>query len=102
LFDRAIDRQVLSAGVLQQVYGPVRLGFQTSINLETGELFNTDIILDYSRRTYGLTLRYNPNLQVGSIVFRINSFNWSSNQDLLSSPEIGAVEAGVGQTNNPF
>lgn len=102
LFDRAIDRQVLSAGFLQQVYGPVRLGFQTSINLETGEFFNTDIILDYSRRTYGLTLRYNPNLQVGSIVFRINSFNWSSNQDLLSSPEIGAVEAGVGQTNKPF
>jgi hypothetical protein len=102
LFDRVIDRQVLSAGFLQQVYGPVRLGFQTSINLDTGEFFNTDIILDYSRRTYGLTLRYNPNLQVGSIVFRINSFNWSSNQDLLSSPEIGAVEAGVGQTNNPF
>jgi hypothetical protein len=102
LFDRVIDRQVVSAGFLQQVYGPVRLGFQTSINLDTGEFFNTDVILDYSRRTYGLTLRYNPNLQVGSIVFRINSFNWSSNQDLLSSPEIGAVEAGVGQTNNPF
>jgi Protein of unknown function (DUF3769) len=102
LFDRVIDRQVVSAGFLQQVYGPVRLGFQTSINPDTGEFFNTDVILDYSRRTYGLTLRYNPNLQVGSIVFRINSFNWSSNQDLLSSPEIGAVEAGVGQTNKPF
>jgi Protein of unknown function (DUF3769) len=102
LFDRVIDRQVLSAGFLQQVYGPIRLGFQTSINLDTGEFFNTDIILDYSRRTYGLTLRYNPNLQVGSIVFRINSFNWGSNQDLLSSPEIGVVEAGVGQTNSPF
>ncbi|WP_404789750.1 DUF3769 domain-containing protein [Altericista sp. CCNU0014] len=102
LFDRVIDRQVVSAGFLQHVYGPVRLGFQTSINLDTGEFFNTDIILDYSRRTYGLTLRYNPNLQVGSIVFRINSFNWGSNQDLLTSPEIGAVEAGVGQTNPPF
>lgn len=102
LFDRFIDRQVISAGFLQQVYGPVRLGFQTSINLDTGEFFNTDIILDYSRRTYGLTLRYNPNLQVGSIVFRINSFNWVSNQDPLSSPEIGVVEAGVGQTNSPF
>lgn len=102
LFDRVIDRQVVSAGFLQHVYGPVRLGFQTSINLDTGEFFNTDVILDYSRRTYGLTLRYNPNLQVGSIVFRINSFNWGSNQDLLTSPEIGAVEAGVGQTNPPF
>jgi Protein of unknown function (DUF3769) len=80
----------------------VRLGVQTSINLDTGDFFNTDIILDYSRRTYGLTLRYNPNLQTGSLVFRINSFNWGSNQDLLSSPEIGVVEAGVGQTNSPF
>ncbi len=102
LFDRVIDRQVVSAGFLQHVYGPVRLGFQTSINLDTGEFFNTDVILDYSRRTYGLTLRYNPNLQVGSIVFRINSFNWGSNQDLLTSPEIGATEAGVLQTNPPF
>ena len=60
LFDRFVDRQTLSLGFLQQVYGPVRLGFQTAINLETGEFFNTDIILDYSRRTYGLSLRYNP------------------------------------------
>ncbi len=102
LFDRAVDRQTLSFGLLQQVYGPVRLGFQTSVNLETGEFFNTDIILDYSRRTYGLRLRYNPNLQLGAIEFRINSFNWVSNRDPLKSPEVGVVEAGVGQTNDPF
>jgi Protein of unknown function (DUF3769) len=102
LFDRAVDRQTLSFGILQQVYGPVRLGFQTSINLETGEFFNTDIILDYSRRTYGLRLRYNPNLQLGAIEFRINSFNWVSNRDPLKSPEVGVVEAGVSQTNDPF
>jgi lipopolysaccharide export system protein LptA len=102
LFDRFVDQQVVSAGFLQQIYGPFRLGFQTSINLDSGELFNTDIILDYSRRTYGITLRYNPNLQVGSLVFRINSFNWVSNPDPLQGPEIGVVEAGVGQTNSPF
>jgi Protein of unknown function (DUF3769) len=102
LFDRAVDRQTLSFGILQQVYGPVRLGFQTSINLETGEFFNTDIILDYSRRTYGFRLRYNPNLQLGAIEFRINSFNWVSNRDPLKSPEVGVVEAGVSQTNDPF
>ncbi len=102
LFDRVVDRQTLSFGVLQQIYGPVRLGFQTSINLETGEFYNTDIILDYSRRTYGLSLRYNPNLQLGAIEFRINSFNWVSNRDPLKAPEVGVVEAGVGQTNDPF
>lgn len=102
LFDRVVDRQTLSFGVLQQIYGPIRLGFQTSINLETGEFYNTDIILDYSRRTYGLSLRYNPNLQLGAIEFRINSFNWVSNRDPLKAPEVGVVEAGVGQTNDPF
>jgi hypothetical protein len=93
---------VLSGGFLQQVYGPFRLGFQTSVNLSSGELFNTDIILDYSRRTYGITLRYNPVLQIGSLVFRINSFNWLSNPDPLTGPEVGVVEGGVGQTNSPF
>ncbi|MCG9891012.1 MAG: DUF3769 domain-containing protein [Thermosynechococcaceae cyanobacterium MS004] len=102
LFDRVVDRQTVSFGFLQQVYGPIRLGFQTSINLDTGEFFNTDIILDYSRRTYGLSLRYNPNLQLGAIEFRINSFNWVSNRNPLSAPEVGVVEAGVGQSNDPF
>jgi lipopolysaccharide export system protein LptA len=102
LFDRFVDEQVVSGGFLQQVYGPFRLGFQTSVNLSSGELFNTDIILDYSRRTYGITLRYNPVLQIGSLVFRINSFNWLSNPDPLTGPEVGVVEGGVGQTNSPF
>ncbi|MGB8703144.1 MAG: DUF3769 domain-containing protein [Thermosynechococcaceae cyanobacterium] len=102
LFDRFVDQTVLSAGFLQQIYGPIRLGVQTSINLESGELFNTDIVLDYSRRTYGLSLHYNPNLQVGALVFRITGFNWVSNQDPMTGPEIGVVEAGVGQTNAPF
>ena len=102
LFDRFVDRQTLSLGFLQQVYGPVRLGFQTSINLETGEFFNTDVILDYSRRTYGISLRYNPNLQLGAIEFRINSFNWGSSRNSLAAPEVGVVEAGVDQVNDPF
>ncbi len=102
VFDRVVDRQVLSVGILQHLYGPIRIGYQTSINLDTGEFFNSDIILDYSRRTYGLSLRYNPNLQVGAILFRISSFNWVSNRDPLNNPEIGVVEAGVEQRNEPF
>ncbi len=102
LFDRFVDQQVLSAGFLQQIYGPVRLGVQSSINLSTGEFFNTDIVLDYSRRTYGLSLHYNPSLQSGALVFRINSFNWSNNRNPLSRPDVGVVEGGVGQTNDPF
>lgn len=85
LFDRIVDFKTLSAGILQQVYGPIRIGAQTSFNLDTGEPFNTVLILDYSRRTYGLTIRYSPTEETGSVSFRINGFNWESSPD--SFPE---------------
>lgn len=88
LFDRIVDFKTLSAGILQQVYGPIRIGAQTSINLDTGEPFNTVLILDYSRRTYGLTIRYSPTEETGSVSFRINGFNWESSPD--SFPEAAA------------
>jgi len=98
LFDRYADRQVLSAGITQQLYGPFRLGFQTTINLDTSERISTDYILEYSRRTYGITLRYNPVLELGGISFRISDFNWSGGTDPFSDdtggvkPVVGGVE----------
>jgi len=77
LFDRFADTRVLSVGLNQQVYGPVRAGFQTFINLDTDEAISTDYILEYSRRAYGILLRYNPVLEIGSVNFRISNFNWS-------------------------
>jgi len=99
LFDRVNDLKVLSAAILQQVYGPVRLGFQTSVNVETGELFNTDILLDYSRRTYGLTLRYSPTREIASFDFRINGFNWAGNTEPFVESEIRSVEGGIERVN---
>ena len=97
LFDRYVDRQVLSAGITQQLYGPFRLGFQTTINLDTSERTSTDYILEYSRRTYGISLRYNPVLELGGISFRISDFNWSGGTDPFSddtglSPVFGGVK----------
>jgi hypothetical protein len=102
LFDRVVDQQVLSAGILQHIYGPFRLGFQTSLNLDTGNFFNSDFILDYSRRTYGITLRFNPELEAVSLLFRVGGFNFVGNRGPHSSPEVGVVEAGVQETNDPF
>ncbi|HEY9673938.1 MAG TPA: DUF3769 domain-containing protein [Waterburya sp.] len=79
LFDRAVDTKVLSAGITQQIYGPFRLGVQTYINLDTGREISTDYLLEYSRRTYNILLRYNPVQQLGSISLRINDFNWIGN-----------------------
>ncbi|GAB1542713.1 DUF3769 domain-containing protein [Scytonema sp. NUACC21] len=98
LFDRSVDNKVLRAGITQQLYGPFRLGFETSINLDTGERSSTDYVLEYSRRTYGVTLRYNPVQQLGGISFRISDFNWSGGTDPFSDPtEVKPVVGGVRQ-----
>ncbi|MBW4612786.1 MAG: DUF3769 domain-containing protein [Desmonostoc vinosum HA7617-LM4] len=99
LFDRSVDNRVLSAGISQQIYGPFRLGFQTTINLDTGEESSTDYILEYNRRTYGITLRYNPVLQLGGFSIRISDFNWTGGTDPFSNDEVKPVVGGVRQNN---
>ncbi len=98
LFDRAVDTTVLSAGITQQIYGPLRFGFQTTINLDTGENSSTDYVLEYSRRTYGISLRYNPELELGGITFRISDFNWTGGTNPFSdTSEVKPVVGGVRQ-----
>lgn len=99
LFDRSVDNRVLSAGISQQIYGPFRLGLQTSINLDTGQESSTDYVLEYNRRTYGITLRYNPVLELGGFSIRISDFNWRGGTDPFSDGEITPVVNGVRQDN---
>ncbi|MCZ0901160.1 DUF3769 domain-containing protein, partial [Microcoleus sp. HI-ES] len=54
LFDRLVDLRVLSFGLVQQVYGGFRVGFQSAINLESGEAISTNYTLEYSRRSYAI------------------------------------------------
>ncbi len=93
LFDRAVDTRTLTAGITQQIYGPFTIGIQASVNLDTGENTSTDYFLQYSRRTYGITLRYNPELQLGGISFRISDFNWTGGTNPFSEvkPVVGGV-----------
>lgn len=95
LFDRAVDDRVLSFGLVQQLYGPFRIGFQTSINLETNESISTDYFLEYSRRTYGILLRFNPVLEIGSLSLRISDFNWNGGTEPFDGTDVRPVEAGV-------
>ena len=98
LFDRSVDNRVLNAGITQQIYGPFRVGIQTAINLDTGAQSSTDYTLEYSRRSYGVTLRYNPILELGAISFRLSDFNWSGGTDPFSDPfEVKPVVGGVRQ-----
>jgi hypothetical protein len=100
LFDRVVDDKVLSGGILQQIYGPFRFGFQTAINIDTGNEISTDYILEYSRRTYGVTLRYNPVLAIGSLGLRISDFNWSGGAEPFGGSGIRPVEGGVVRPTN--
>ncbi len=100
LFDRTVDTKVLELGFVQQVYGPFRFGIQASLNLDTGENISTDYILEYSRRTYGVALRYNPVLALGSLNLRISDFNWNGGSSLFSDSEVKPVLNGVRQTND--
>lgn len=96
LFDRIVDTKVLGAGISQQVYGPFRVGFQTAINLDTGEDINTDYLVEYSRRTYGIVLRYNPVKEIGSLTLRISDFNWTGGaRPFYGDSEVHSVEGGV-------
>ncbi|NET11279.1 MAG: DUF3769 domain-containing protein [Symploca sp. SIO2B6] len=76
-FDRIADREVLSGGATVQLVGPIRVGFQTSINLAQDREFDNSFIIEYSRRTHGLIFSYNPDRQIGSIGLRISDFNWN-------------------------
>ncbi|MEG4171482.1 MULTISPECIES: DUF3769 domain-containing protein [unclassified Microcoleus] len=94
LFDRLVDLRVLSFGLVQQVYGGFRVGFQSAINLESGEAISTNYTLEYSRRSYAIILRFNPERQVGSLTFRISDFNWNGTPQPFSG-DARTVEGGV-------
>ncbi|OKH24401.1 organic solvent tolerance protein OstA [Hydrococcus rivularis NIES-593] len=95
LFDRFADTQTLSWGITQQVYGPLRVGIQSSLSLSESEEISTDYFIEFSRRTYNILLRYNPVLEIGSISLRINDFNWSGNPGPLDGTDIRPVIRGV-------
>ncbi|MGK7944742.1 MAG: DUF3769 domain-containing protein [Microcystaceae cyanobacterium] len=95
LFDRFVDTQRLTLGLTQQVYGPLRVGIQSSRNLELNTEISTDYFLEYSLRTYNVFLRYNPALRIGSINLRISDFNWRGNPGPFEGTGVSPVIQGV-------
>ncbi|MGK7928059.1 MAG: DUF3769 domain-containing protein [Spirulina sp.] len=95
LFDRIADQRVLSYGLTQQIYGPFRIGFQSSLNLDTGREISTDYILEYSRRTYSIQLRYNPVFELGALQIRIGDFTWSGYSDPFGGSGVRPVVQGL-------
>jgi hypothetical protein len=65
-FDRFVDQQTMSYGITQQVYGLIRVGFQSIYSINQAKEISTEYFLEWSRRTYSLILRYNPVPAVGN------------------------------------
>ncbi|KKD37427.1 hypothetical protein WN50_14450 [Limnoraphis robusta CS-951] len=84
LFDRRVDESILTFGLVQQIYGGLRAGFEYSINLENGLAVDNEFSLEYSRRTYGVILRVSPVRRVGSLNLRISDFNWTGGSEPFS------------------
>ncbi|MBE9115752.1 DUF3769 domain-containing protein [Lusitaniella coriacea LEGE 07157] len=95
LFDRFVDTRTLSFGITQQIYGPFRLGFQSTINLDTSQEISTDYIVEYSRRTHNILFRYNPVLGLAAVSLRISDFNWNGSPEPFRGSGVRFVEQGV-------
>ncbi len=91
LFDRIADPQIITFGILQQVYGAFRFGAEQSINPATGRIIDSNYSLQYDRRTYAIVIRYNPTREIGEVVFRISDFNFTGSDDNVT-PVTGGVE----------
>ena len=76
LFDRITTREQLVLGFLQQLYGPLRVGAETTVDLQSGQQVDITYRLGYDRRTYGLSLQYNPVRQSGALELRVEGLNW--------------------------
>ncbi len=94
-FDRFADLKTLSWGISQQLYGPIRVGIQSAYNIDTDQEINTDLFIEYSRRTYSILLRYNTVLKVGSLSLRISDFNWGGNPGPFDGTGIRPVIQGI-------
>lgn len=94
LFDRVADNRSLTAGIVQQIYGPLRFGIQQSWSLDSGNLFDSVYSLEYARRTYSVLIRYNPNQGLGEFLLRISDFNWTRPPDNVTT-----IQNGIEQRN---
>ena len=89
-FDRVPGVEGFSAGILQQIYGPFRVGVQVIYNrvpqgvcstpASIGNFCEADrwYSLRYDRRTYGISLNYSPVQQTGFLQLRVDDFNWGT------------------------
>ena len=78
-FDQISDQFTLNLSLDQQLYGPILLKTDATINLDSdsndyGDFINSKISLFWARRSYELGLFYQPHNQSGGISFTLHGF----------------------------
>lgn len=98
-FDRVNDIQTLTVSLNQQIYGPFRFGVRSTFYLESRNQRENDadttFTLEYSRRTYSVTLSYSPQREAGAIGLRISDFNWVGDPGPFTGLGADEVSGGV-------
>jgi hypothetical protein len=82
-FDRRVDQQVLFVSLGQQIVGPLRATANIVLSLDQGraQMIDATYGLEYSRRTYGVSVFFNPERSAGGVTFRLSEFNWTGNPE---------------------
>ncbi|WP_247215698.1 DUF3769 domain-containing protein [Synechococcus sp. C9] len=88
-FDRRVDQQVMFFSIKQQLFGPLRATASIVLSLDNGgaQIVDATYGLEYSRRTYGVSVFFNPERAQGGVLFRLNEFNWTGNPEPLLERE---------------
>ena len=78
-FDQISDQFTLNLSLDQQLYGPILLKTDATINLDSdsddyGDFINSKISLSLQRRSYELGIFYQPHNQSGGIIFALHGF----------------------------
>ncbi len=100
LFDREVDRSILYYGINQQIYGPFLLGFQSAYSFSQNRAISSIFTLEYSRRTYGILIRYDATQSSAAIGFRLSNFSWLGDTDPFDTPRVRQVRGGVLEQRN--
>ena len=78
-FDQVSDQFTLNISLDQQLYGPILLKTDSTLNLDSnsddyGDFINSKISLFWKRRSYEIGLFYQPHNQSGGIGFTLHGF----------------------------
>ena len=78
-FDQISDKFTLNIGFDQQLYGPITLESNGTLNIDSdsddyGEFIDSKISLNWKKRSYDFGIFYQPHNQAGGIAFSLFGF----------------------------